>query len=443
MEVRVKRIALAGIVSLMFASLVVAERKPSPQLVSVASYDTLLGALGAEIISIRHTDGIAALTNIAGSIDVLDLSNPFQPQLLHRVFVGTATGTPNSVAVHPQHDYFLVVIGQAGATGTIAAYRLSDGAFLGEAPVGIQPDSIAISPNGQHAVVANEAEGVGVGLNGGDGSISIVDLTGFNGVGPGEFQVTTVALPSAAGVSGFSTGRTDDIGRLSVDNTPGTLEPESVAFSGNSRFAYVTLQENNGVVRVDLLTEELTFLGLGQTTHDADLTVGGGYVKVNNALTAFREPDGIALDQTGRFFVTADEGDTRNAAGVSGPRGGRTVSVFDAETGGLLGDTGSQLDDSAAGDGLYPHSRSNRGGSEPEVLDLAHHRGRILVAVGLERANALALIDVSDPSSPTVIDIEPVGSRPEGLQFFRRGNRLFVAAANEESGTVSILEVVY
>ncbi|WP_411728246.1 hypothetical protein [Methyloglobulus sp.] len=126
-----------------------------------------------------------------------------------------------------------------------------------------------------------------------------------------------------------------------MDNHPGTLEPESVAFSKNSRFAYITLQENSGVVRLDLHTSELTFFGLGQTSHDADLIVDGFYNPFET-LEAYREPDGISLDQTGRFFVTADEGD----------------------------------------------SRSNRGGSEPEVLDLTHYRGMTLVAVGLERANA-------------------------------------------------------
>ncbi|MCA1562286.1 MAG: hypothetical protein LC753_02320 [Acidobacteria bacterium] len=242
---------------------------------------------------------------------------------------------------------------------------------------------------------------------------------------------------------GFSTGRIDDLARLSIDNTPATIEPESVAFSKNSRFAFVTLQENNGVVRVDVLTGELMFLGLGQTTHAADLLVDGLYDPVPDALTAFREPDGIALDQTGRFFVTADEGDTRDAAGSGAPRGGRTVSVFDAETGVLIADTGSQLDDAAADAGVYPDGRSNRGGSEPEVLDLTHYRGLTLVAVGLERANAVALVDVSDPASPTVIDIESVGIGPEGIKFFRNGGRLFLASANEVSGTVSILEVVF
>jgi uncharacterized protein len=436
------RIACALFATLMLASLAAADPKAAPRLLLRATYDTGLGVDGAEIISIRHTDGIAALTNVAGSVDVLDLSNPIQPRLLRRVEIDIATGTPNSVAVHPHHDYFLVVIGAAGVTGAVAAYRLSDGAFLASAAVGIQPDSIAIAPNGQHAVIANEAEGIALGQNGGAGSISIVDLTRFNGVVPGELSVINVALPSASGLAGFSTGRTDDIARLPVDNTPDTLEPESVAFSRDSRFAYVTLQENNGVVRVDVLTEQLTFLGLGQTTHAADLTVNGLYQPFE-MLTAFREPDGIAVDRTGRYFVTADEGDTRNAAGSSGPRGGRTVSVFDADSGAFLGDTGSQIDDAAAAVGAYPDGRSNRGGSEPEVLDLTQYRGLTLVAVGLERANAVALVDVTEPTAPVVAAIQPVGTGPEGIKFFRVGSRLFVASANEVAGTVSLLEVLF
>jgi DNA-binding beta-propeller fold protein YncE len=436
------RICVAALTWMFAATFASGDPKGSPHLVLRATYDTGLGADGSEIISVRHTDGIAALTNVAGSVDVLDLSNPLQPQRLHRVEIDTTSGTPNSAAVHPQHDYFLVVIGVAGIQGRVAAYRLSDGAFLASAPVGIQPDSIAIAPNGQFAVIANEAEAVGVGLNGGPGSLSVVDLQGFDTAGRSELAVTNIPLPSLVGLPGFSSGRTDDIGRLAVDNTPNTIEPESVAISENSRFAYVTLQENNGVVRLDVKSGELTFFGLGQTTHLADTTVDGSYLPVST-LTALREPDGIALDQTGRIFVTADEGDTRNAAGSAGVRGGRTVSVFDAGNGALLGDTGSQLDDAAAAAGVYPDSRSNRGGTEPEVVDLTHYRGSTLVAVGLERGNALALVALDDPTSPKVVDVEPVDVGPEGVKFFRAGSRLFVATANEVSGTVSILEVVF
>jgi hypothetical protein len=46
--------------------------------------------------------------------------------------------------------------------------------------------------------------------------------------------------------------------------------------------------------------------------------------------------------------------------------------------------TGSQIDDDAASAGVYPDNRSNRGGSEPEGIDLTHERGYDLAAVSLD-----------------------------------------------------------
>jgi hypothetical protein len=119
-----------------------------PHLVLRATYATGLVGDNAEVISIRHRDAMAAISNTAGSVDVLDFSDPLNPALVLRVPIDTTTGAPNSVAVHPQHDYFLVVTGRAGVIGTVAAHSLSDGALLASAPVGIQPDSVVISPMG-------------------------------------------------------------------------------------------------------------------------------------------------------------------------------------------------------------------------------------------------------------------------------------------------------
>ncbi len=416
----------------------------TPQLVLRGTYATGLAGDNAEVISIRHRDATAAISNTAASVDVLDLSDPDNPNLLVRVAIDTTTGAPNSVAVHPVHDYFLVVTGKAGVVGTVFAYSL-DGELLASAAVGIQPDAVVISPNGQYAVVANEAEGAGLNNNGGAGSLSIIDLSGFNGHGEDDdLVVTPVSLPSLAGVAGVSSGRTDDIARLPIDNSPGTLEPENIAFSHNSRYAFITLQENNAIIQLDVRTREMRVVGAGQTTHAADLINSGGYAPVQT-LTAFREPDGIAVDETGRFFVTADEGDTRDGAAASGPRGGRTVSVFDARTGAFIADTGRQIDDAAADVAAYPDSRSERGGSEPEGIDLVSYRGVTLAAVALERANAIALVDVSDPTSPEVVNVTPLVGHigPESVKFFRRGSRLFVASGNEVTGTVTVLEVVF
>lgn len=406
----------------------------------VGTYDTGLGANGSEIVSVRSKSGIAAITNVAGSIDVLDVSNPSLITQLRRIDV-SAYGTPNSVTIHPSRDYLLVAHGTAGSVGRVSAWRISDGAFLAVADAGIQPDSIKISPDGDYAVVANEAEGVAVGNDGGAGSLTVVDLDDFNPRRPCALQVTQVSLPSAAGVAGFSTARKDDLARLDITNEPATLEPESVTFDKQSRYAFVTLQENNGVVRLSLKSKAVDYFGLGTTSHLADLTVGGGYLPTQS-YTALREPDGVfVFGRNGRYVVTADEGDTRNAAGSSGPRGGRTVSVLDTVTGTVV-DTGNALDDLANSIGAYPDSRSNRGGVEPEGLAGITIEDRVLVAVGLERGNAVVLLDVTDPTAaPVVLGIAPTGTGPEGVEFLRQDDDLYLLTANEVSGTVTAVRV--
>ncbi len=425
--------------ALAIPSIASSDSPASATLTPVGTYDTGLGGSGAEIISVRGRDRIAAITNVAGSIDVLDVSNPASIIRVRRIDV-SAYGPPNSTSIHPSKDYLLVAAGVAGTTGVVSAWRISDGAFLGASAVGILPDSVKISPNGTWAVVANEAEGVALGNDGGDGSLSLIDLRGYNPRSGGTLPVTSIGLPSAEGTAGLSVGRTDDIGRLPVTNAPATLEPETVSFDSESNAAYVTLQENSGVVRLDLGTGTLTFFGTGQTSHLADITSNNAYQPVAQ-LTAFREPDGIALIGGDEYFVTADEGDTRNGAGANSPRGGRTVSVFDSETGEFVADTGSALDDAAAAASLYPDARSPRGGSEPEVLAATEFRDHTLVAVGLERANAVALLDLTVADSPVVLALAPTGQGPEGVEFLRIGPALWVLTANEVSGTVSAFSV--
>jgi uncharacterized repeat protein (TIGR01451 family) len=419
----------------------------APQLSAVATYDTGLGGNGAEIISVRDDRG--ALTNAGdSSFDLLDVSDILSPTLIQRVGPSPQLNNLNSLAIHPTKDLLLAVAGQAvSATnpinGKVLAYRLSTGAFITEALVGIQPDAIGISPDGNYAVVANEAEAPAQNDNGGPGSISIIDLSGFDPDAPTPLNVITLSLPSQAGTPGFSTGRYDDIGRLLIDNSPNTLEPESVAFSADSQFAFVSLQENNGIARVELSPPyTLTFFGLYSTTHLADLTNGGGYNPVET-LTAWREPDGVAvLDIAGdRYVITADEGDTRPTAGSAGVRGGRTVSLFRADNGAFVADTAGSLDDLAARWGRYPDTRSNRGGSEPEVVDAVLFNGQAIAAVGLERANAVVIIDVTQPQTPTLLSLIPTGAAPEGVKLVARNQALYVLAANEVSGTLTIARV--
>lgn len=438
----------------------------APSISSIATFDTGLGANGAEIISTQGDR--AAISNIGDpangistSIDVLDVSDPTAPTQVRRITDVGLTGI-TSVAVHPTKDLLVAVAGESTPTskaGRMLVFRLSDGVKLAESVIaadatyttGRQPDSVEISPDGRWALVAIEAQQVDATDFGGAGALVVLDLSSFDPATSTTISPVTVELSDLTGTPGMSTGRgydTDISPRTLVVNTPDGLEPEGIGFAADSTKAWVTLQENNGVVALDLtqpipavLPASAAF-GVGQTTHLADLTTTGGYVPTES-LTAFREPDGIkAVDIAGsRYLVTADEGDTRNALLASGPRGGRTVTVYDAATGAVVADTGSQLDDIAARNGIYPDGRSNRGGSEAEMLDVATFDGRAIVAVGLERANALAFIDITTPASPVVLDVIATGSAPEGVKLVAADGTLYAYSANEASGTVTVTTV--
>jgi alkaline phosphatase len=408
---------------------------PGVDLSAFRQYGAADGIAGAEIVSVRGDRAVVSDAN--GNAYVLDANDLLDMKVLNTV---PGLAGLNSVAIHPTANYFLAVGGPASPSaapvaGTLWAYGL-DGTLLGSVATGLQPDSVAITPDGSKAVIANEAEGIDRGENGGPGSLTVVNLTGAtNPLG----AVTQIPLPSYAGVSGFSTGRTDDLARLAITNEPATLEPESVAFDASSAHAYISLQENNAVLKLDLATNAVTPFGLGTTTHLMDVSTSGGYVPAT-VRTELREPDGIAVLTIGgvEYFVTADEGDTRTGAGSSDVRGGRTVSVFRADTGAFVGDTGKGLDDAAARFGVYPDSRSNRGGSEPEVLDATVFNGTPVAVVGLERANRLAVIDLSVPSAPTVVGLLPAGNRPEGVKLVERNGALFAVVGNEGDGTPAV-----
>ncbi|MGQ9925729.1 MAG: endonuclease/exonuclease/phosphatase family protein [Chloroflexaceae bacterium] len=414
-------------------------RATPPALVAVGSYDTGLGNNGAEIISVRGDR--AVLTNAGdGSIDILDTSD----LLLNIQPVQRITGVPEltSAAIHPTKDLFVAVAGASSPrSGQLLVYRLSDGALLATANIGRQPDAVEISPDGRFAVVAIEAEQVSASDDGGAGAIGVADLSGFDPNTSTSVPFSIVELPDLSSLPGIAADRRYDVsGNPLVSNAPGGLEPEGVAFAPDSSAVYVTLQENNAIIRLDLnaplpatLPASNAF-GPGVTDHPADLINDGRY-EPSQQLTTFREPDGVrAVVIVGvTYLVTADEGDTR-----PNPRGGRTLSIFNATTGELVADAGAQLDDLAASFGVYPDNRSPNGGSEPEMLDVATFAGRVIAAVGLERANAVAFVDISDPAAPRAFSLVRTGAAPEGVKLVERGGQLYALTANERDGTVTV-----
>lgn len=167
-------------------------------------------------------------------------------------------------------------------------------------------------------------------------------------------------------------------------------------------------------------------------------------------MTGLREPDGIATAVNGRYFVTADEGDSDTDSSQvlkdQPSSGGRSVSVFDAETGDFVGDTGNQLDAMAFTNHVYPDRRSNKKGSEPEMLVAFDMDGITWIAVAMERAAAVELISLADPAHPKVVSLGKIAGdedkSPEGIAHYEVAGEHYLLTANEMNGTVECFKII-
>ena len=458
---------------------------------------------GTEIVSVQQSTLRAVLSNFeTGAADVLDVSQPQRLQRIARFNLKLGKGEElTSVAFHPKLDVFAAVIDAGNKPGRLEIRSASTGVLVDRVIVGFGPDSVVFSGDGKLAMIANEGEDFLFEPSSQhfftpEGSISIVHLSssghierhknlelanainyeGFivskggrfmereidwdgDGVisktldfdGNGKIEKKKILLGSFEGqdVSGTETKGEQKILIPIKTHSPALLEPEYIAISPDAKKAYVTLQEDDAVAVVDLTSEQVIgYYGLGASQHKVDARYDG-WVKFDQSMTGMREPDGITTVANGRYFVTADEGDTDTDSSVQAEgqpvSGGRSVSVFDAATGTLLGDTGSQLDEFAFANKVYPERRSSKKGSEPEMLVSLELDGVPYVAVGMERAASVELISLADPFHPKVVALGKIvgdeDKSPEGIAHYVVDGEHYLLTANEMNGTVECFKV--
>lgn len=407
---------------------------------------------------------------------------------LLRVIDLGANRDPDAVTISPDGRW-AVVCNEAEDMwhpGSIAVLDLGTGPYgdpftaaLGIGPVqelslaGLVPSTGAFSTRWVDRVYASIPAGVSATVGGFPIVLPVGARATANGVNVADQTDVTFDAAGTVVVGKYRFDSPEHQFLFPLSSSPLALEPELAAFSPDGSLCFVTLQENNVVVVLDFtlpvpaIRATHGVLGLGLVNvPDADAVNGGANspnAGLKDPLAREREPDGVAAAVLGGelCFLTVDEGDTFGAtateASNSRTRGGRTVSIFRASDGALLGDTGNQLDAAANAAGRWaafvePASRPRRGGSEPENLDLVtwtwRGQARTLAVVGLERANAVALVDVSDPRAPTVVDLAGIGglganarSAPEGVKAFVHEGRTFVLVGHEVSGTLGVFEV--
>lgn len=339
----------------------------------LGTYETgVFDESAAEIVEYYAAARRLLVVNAAqAKVEVLDASDPSAPAKLfdlQTTGVASADGTTipaggvaNSVAV--RDDGLGVVAVEAEdktENGWLVFFDAAgDGAALGAVRVGAQPDMVAITPDGTRAVVANEGEPAEDYSVDPEGTVSVVAL-------PRSVTVPTQSAVRTAGFHGFEgTALPDGIRVYGGRGDAGTgaptfpvsetLEPEYVAIDQQSKTAYVTLQEANGVAAVDLRSATVTDLWsvgvVDRSRVPLDANDRDGLnIRTFANLETFRQPDAIAAYQVKgeTYLITANEGDTRDWAGYS-----EEIRVSDLGKNGLK----PACDSVKSGDGFAALSR--------------------------------------------------------------------------------------
>lgn len=360
-----------------------------------------------------------ALAKRVGFLDITDPGNPVGRGTLSLATLGDVTDEPTSVAI--VGDYLIVVVNTSPSltapSGRADVIRVSDRAKVASIDLGGQPDSITISKNGAYAAIAMENER-DESVNGGAipqlpaGFVQILSL----GPEPTAWTATPVTFDPADLTAAALNGPTD-------------AEPEYVSINEASTKVAVTLQENNGIALIDLVTKSVekvfsagtvTLSGI-DTTNDSVFNPTGGFVD------RAREPDSIAW--VGDDLVaTANEGDL-----VGGTRG---WTVFRVSTGLPVWDAGASLERLALRNGLFINSRAASKGTEPEGLAFATIGGTPYAFVGSERSNFVAVYDMSDPLAPLFRQILPATNGPEGILPIPGRNLLAVSSETDNAANL-------
>lgn len=271
---------------------------------------------GAEIVAFDSQRKIAAVVTGGSSLSLVSYRQGFsKPKVITELDLA---GNGQSVAINSDGLIAVAVAVNDNNDGRIFFYKLqNNGASRsGSVAVGNLPDSISFTPDGKTLVSANEGEpskfyGTDDGVDP-EGSISVVRIN--------------ASKPSLSKVSNldFASYSTEDLRsqgiRISGEN-PNPLqdiEPEYVSISPNGRDAFVTLQENNAIARVDIKERKITSIfsqGLKDwSSTDVDTTDKDEiYAPGQRNLFGLRMADSIAsFRQNGKtYLITANEGDSR------------------------------------------------------------------------------------------------------------------------------------
>jgi hypothetical protein len=375
----------------------------------------------AEIVAATRNGKMLVYTDSPGKrIGFVDITNPSNPQ---PAGVVALDGAPTSVDVLGD-TYALVAVNTStdfvNTSGELVVVHVATRDIVHSIALGGQPDSVKISPDGKYVAIAIENErdeAVEIdGVEGGlpqlpAGYLAIVDIISMD---PENWVRRDADLTGLA-----SYGRDDP-------------EPEFVAVNEDNE-AVVTLQENNHIVVVNLVTGAvLDHFSAGAVTLNGIDNTEDGVISLADTLSdVLREPDAVAWLRHGRrgayVIATANEGDLFG--------GSRGFSLFNRR-GTVLFDSGATLEAVAVRHGHYPEDRSANKGTEPEAIAHGRFGGNDYLFVGSERGGFIAVYEVH-AARPTFKQLLPGPLGPEGLLAIPTRN-LLIASGEEDDPSFGV-----
>eukprot|EP00977_Amphora_coffeiformis_P020453 scaffold8271_cov171-Amphora_coffeaeformis.AAC.10 len=300
---------------------------------------------GAEIVDYDPCTQLMYITNSAeGRIDVVDITDPESPTKLDYLEIPAGYAV-TSVSVAPEAGIIAASAANDGVStdpGIVVFYTYDIKDYiisftrLGSIQVGALPDMLTFTPDYESLLVANEGEpddNNDLTSTDPDGSVSIIDMSaGAQAVidYPGTYVKTVtfdkyIGEEDALRLAGIRITSTGGVNKTA----PQDFEPEYIAITPDSKYAFVTLQENNAVAKIDIANAMvLGLFPLGFQDHSKvpmDMSDRDGISLLEDGrgvsfrtipnLFGMRMPDTIATYEAADgdiYFVTANEGDARD-----------------------------------------------------------------------------------------------------------------------------------